>query len=68
MLSAGSPIVECMCEEGDSSGAAALVERMCAATRAENRAAGQRLVAIGELDMLRLREVGETRNLDDRHP
>ncbi|MBV9350732.1 MAG: HNH endonuclease [Mycobacterium sp.] len=39
--------------------AALLVERICAASRSENQAAGQRLVAIGELDVLRLREVGE---------
>ncbi len=38
---------------------AALVERMCAAARAENQAAGQRLAAIGELDVLRLRQLGE---------
>lgn len=36
-----------------------LVERMCAASRAENCAAGQRLAAIGELDLLWLRQVGE---------
>jgi Domain of unknown function (DUF222) len=36
-----------------------VVERLCAASRAENRAAGQRLVVIGELDVMRLREVGE---------
>ena len=38
---------------------AAFVERMCAASRAENRAAGERLAAIGELDVFRLRECGE---------
>jgi hypothetical protein len=32
---------------------------MSAAAQAENRAAGQRLIAIGELDRLRLREAGE---------
>jgi hypothetical protein len=42
-----------------SASGAVLVERMCAAVRAENRAAGQRLAAIGELDLLRLRQVGE---------
>jgi hypothetical protein len=42
-----------------SSAAAVVVERICAASRAENRAAGQRLAAIGELDVLRLRQVGE---------
>ncbi|OBI45579.1 hypothetical protein A5707_01775, partial [Mycobacterium kyorinense] len=36
-----------------------LLECMVAASRAENQAAGQRLAAIGELDGLRLREVGE---------
>lgn len=39
--------------------AAAVVDRICAASRAENRAAGARLTAIGELDMLRLGECGE---------
>ncbi|HTM83319.1 MAG TPA: DUF222 domain-containing protein, partial [Mycobacterium sp.] len=34
----------------------AAVDRLCAATRAENRATGARLVAIGELDVLRARE------------
>jgi hypothetical protein len=43
----------------EDSGRAALVDRICAASRAENRAAGQRLVAIGELDALWLRQVGE---------
>lgn len=38
---------------------AAVLERICSASRAENQAAGERLVAIGELDMLRLREYGE---------
>jgi hypothetical protein len=32
---------------------------MCAASRTESQAAGQRLAAIGELDVLRLRQVGE---------
>jgi hypothetical protein len=39
--------------------AAAVIDRICAASRAENRAAGARLAAIGELDLLRLRECGE---------
>jgi hypothetical protein len=39
--------------------AGALVDRICAASRAENRAAGERLAAIGELDVLRLRESGD---------
>ncbi|EID09538.1 13e12 repeat-containing protein [Mycobacterium xenopi RIVM700367] len=38
---------------------AVLVQRMAAAVRAENRAVGQRLTIIGELDVLRSREVGE---------
>ncbi|KAA1251192.1 HNH endonuclease [Mycobacterium simiae] len=38
---------------------AALVDRICAATRAENRATGERLAAIGELDVLRLQASGE---------
>jgi uncharacterized protein DUF222/HNH endonuclease len=37
----------------------ALLERICSSSRAENQAAGERLVAIGELDMLRLRQFGE---------
>ncbi|WP_293334078.1 HNH endonuclease signature motif containing protein [Mycobacterium sp.] len=43
----------------ESESAADVIDRMCAASRAENRAAGERLVAIGELDVLRLRERGE---------
>lgn len=38
---------------------AALVDRMTAADCAENRAAGARLMAISELDLVRLRERGE---------
>lgn len=41
--------------EDRRSKSAAVLERICAATRAENQAAGQRLVAIGELDTLWLR-------------
>jgi Domain of unknown function (DUF222) len=37
----------------------AIVERLRAAARAENRAAGERLAVIGELDTSYLREVGE---------
>jgi hypothetical protein len=37
---------------------AALIDRMCAAARAENRAAGARLVAVGEFDLLWLRHYG----------
>jgi hypothetical protein len=36
-----------------------LLERLSAAARAENRAAGDRLAIIGHLDLLRLRQVGE---------
>ncbi|OBA63234.1 hypothetical protein A5647_05240 [Mycobacterium sp. 1100029.7] len=43
----------------NGSDAAAVIDRICAASRAENRAAGARLAAIGELDVLRLRECGE---------
>jgi hypothetical protein len=39
--------------------AAAVVDRICEASRAENRSAGARLAAIGDLDVLRLRECGE---------
>ncbi|HET9875332.1 MAG TPA: DUF222 domain-containing protein [Mycobacterium sp.] len=39
--------------------AAVLVDRMTAATRTENRAAGERLVAVSELDLVRLRQWGE---------
>ena len=39
--------------------AATIAERIVTAARAENRAAGERLAAIGELDLLRLRQVGE---------
>jgi hypothetical protein len=53
-MSVDHGIIECMFDE-----AAPLVESMGAATRAENRAAGERLAAIGELDLLRLRQVGE---------
>src|SRR3984957_14217524 len=37
----------------------ALVEQLSATRRAENRAPGQRLAVIGELDALRLRLLGE---------
>lgn len=43
----------------ENGAAAGLLDRMSAATRAENRAAGERLVAVGEFDLLRLREHGE---------
>jgi hypothetical protein len=56
-LSPEPHIIESMFE--DRQDAAAVVHRMCAAARAENRAAGERLAAIGELDVLRLRECGE---------
>lgn len=37
----------------------ALVQQLRTASRAENQAAGQRLAVIGELDSLRLRQLGE---------
>jgi Domain of unknown function (DUF222) len=37
----------------------AVLDRLCAASRAENRAAGDRLAVIGELDVLWLRHFGE---------
>lgn len=40
-------------------GAVPALERLRAAARAENRAAGERLAVIGELDVLYLRQVGE---------
>ena len=43
----------------DNDAAAMLLERIGAAARAENRAVGERLLVIGELDLLRLRQVGE---------
>ena len=43
----------------DDAAAAVLLARMGAAARAENHAAGERLAVIGELDLLRLRQVGE---------
>jgi hypothetical protein len=54
-LSEPAGIIECMFDESS----AVLVERIAAAARAENQAAGQRLAVIGELDVMRLREVGE---------
>jgi Domain of unknown function (DUF222) len=45
--------------ESRSAPAADLVDRICAASRTENQAAGERLVAISELDLLRLRDSGE---------
>ena len=48
--------IECMF---DDAAVTMLLERMGAAARAENRGAGERLVIIGELDLLRLRQVGE---------
>lgn len=41
---------------------AALVDRICASARAENRAAAAHLVAIGELFALRLSRCGETQD------
>ncbi|MGA8330696.1 MAG: DUF222 domain-containing protein, partial [Mycobacterium sp.] len=43
----------------DDCSVAMVVARIGAAARAENRAAGERLAAIGDLDLLRLRQVGE---------
>jgi hypothetical protein len=40
----------------ESSESSVLVDRICAASRVQNQAAGRRLVAIGELDSLRARE------------
>jgi hypothetical protein len=42
--------------------ASCAMERLRAAVRTENRAAGQRLTVIGELDVLWLRQVGERSN------
>src|SRR5271154_105059 len=53
-LSEGHGIIECMFEDTSSA-----MERLRAAVRTENRAAGQRLAVIGELDVLWLRQVGE---------
>jgi hypothetical protein len=53
-LSDGNGIIECMFEE-----ALSVMKRLRAAVQAENRAAGQRLSVIGELDVLWLRQVGE---------
>ncbi len=55
ILSEPDGIIECMFDESS----AVLMERIAAAARAENQAAGQRLAVIGELDVMRLREVGE---------
>jgi Domain of unknown function (DUF222) len=54
-MSEPAGIIECMFDRVSS----VLVARLCAASRAENLAAGQRLAVIGELDVLRLRELGE---------
>ena len=53
-LSDGHDIIERMFENTWSA-----MERLRAAVRTENRAAGQRLAVIGELDVLWLRQVGE---------
>jgi hypothetical protein len=55
ILSDPDGIVEYMFEQAVS----AVVERLGAAARAESQAAGQRLAAIGELDLLWLRRFGE---------
>jgi hypothetical protein len=60
LWSAAYDMIEYMFESQTSpSTPAILVERICATSRAENRTVGQRLAAIGELDLLRLRQVGE---------
>lgn len=51
-------MIECMFEPRHDA-AASVIDRIRAASRAENRAAGARLEAIGELDLLRLRACGE---------
>ena len=56
-LSVTHATIECMFDNLATDGT--LVQRMGAAARAENRAAGARLAVIGELDLLRLRQVGE---------
>jgi hypothetical protein len=43
----------------DRASSGLLVQRLCAVSRAESQAAGQRLAVIGELDVMWLREVGE---------
>jgi Domain of unknown function (DUF222) len=48
-----------LCPE-DTAETREVIERVVIASRAESRAAGQRLVAIGELFALRLREFGQT--------
>ena len=53
-MSDGYAIIEYMFEQTSTA-----LERVCAAARAENRAAGQRLAAIGEVDVLWLRRFGE---------
>ena len=53
-MSEGHGKIELMFED-----ASPAMERLRAAVRAENRAAGQRLAVIGELDVLWLRQVGE---------
>lgn len=52
-------ILECMIEWTPTPETAAVVDRICAAARAENQAAGARLATISELDLLRLREYDE---------
>ncbi|ORB49343.1 HNH endonuclease signature motif containing protein [Mycobacterium persicum] len=47
------------CHPPTTPASAAIVDRLCAASRAENRSAGERLAAIGELDVLRLRASGD---------
>jgi uncharacterized protein DUF222 len=56
--------IECMFDQlfyiaEDTAESRALVDRVCASSRAENRAAAARLDAIGDLWVVRLRECGE---------
>ena len=57
-----------LCPE-DTAETRGVIERVVTASRAESRAAGQRLVAIGELFALRLREFGQTEDwaVEDTH-
>lgn len=59
-MSVGCGIIECMFDSRVEP--AALVEQMCAAPRAENRAAAAQLTAIGELFGYRLAHSGETQD------
>ena len=58
-MSDTSGIIEYMFEAGRSS---VLIEEICLAARAENRAIAQRLVKIGELFEMRRAEYGEEKD------